>query len=327
MRRRLFVLGGLATLGAARLTAAQERRKAPRIGVMLAVPIEGPFTQAFRQGLRELGYLEGQNIHVEYRSAEGSPDRFASIAAEMVRLQVDLIVAGGGGGSARAAMQATRTIPIVFPAAADPVLEGLVQSLPHPGGNVTGLSIISSDINAKRLQVLKELLPKLQRVALLADPKMGSKVEEAAIAASQAAARALGLQLEVLRASSPDGFAGAFDSARNARAEALIVAASSTFNAHRSQLLELATRHRMVTVWEHRQFPLAGGLLSYGPDIADLYRSAARFVDKILKGAKPADLPVEQATKLELVINLKTAKALGITIPQTLLVRADLVIE
>jgi len=327
MRRRLFVLGGLATFGAARLTAAQERRKAPRIGVMLAVPIEGPFTQAFRQGLRELGYLEGQNIHVEYRSAEGSPDRFASIAAEMVRLQVDLIVAGGGGGSARAAMQATRTIPIVFPAAADPVLEGLVQSLPHPGGNVTGLSIISSDINAKRLQVLKELLPKLQRVALLADPKMGSKVEEAAIAASQAAARALGLQLEVLRASSPDGFAGAFDSARNARAEALIVAASSTFNAHRSQLLELATRHRMVTVWEHRQFPLAGGLLSYGPDIADLYRSAARFVDKILKGAKPADLPVEQATKLELVINLKTAKALGIAIPPTLLVRADLVIE
>jgi len=327
MQRRSFVLGGLATLCAARLAAGQERRKTARIGVMLAGPIEGPFTQAFRQGLRELGYVEGQNIHIEYRSADGSPDRFPSIAAELVRLPVDLIVSGGGGGSARAAMQATRTIPIVFPAAADPVLEGVVETLARPGGNVTGLSIISSEINAKRMQVLKELLPNVRRLALLADPKMGSKAEGAAITATQGAARQLGLQLEVLRVSSPAEFAGAFDAARRARVEALIVSASSTYNAHRLQLVELAARHRLVTVWEHRQFPLAGGLLSYGPDIADLYRSAARFVDRILKGAKPADLPVEQATKLELVINLKTAHALGIASPAPLLVRADLVLQ
>lgn len=299
----------------------------PRIGLMLAAPIEGPFAQAFRQGLRELGYVEGKNIHVEYRSAEGRPDRFAAMAAEMVRLQVDVIVAGGGGPSARAAMQATRTTPIVFPAAADPVLEGLVQSLARPGGNATGLSIISSEINAKRMQVLKELLPNLRRVGFLADPKMGGMVEDAAITATQRAALALSLQLEVIRASSPEEFARAFDSARNARAEALIVSASSTFNAHRRQLIELAAKQRLVTLWEHRQFPLAGGLLSYGPDIADLYRSAARFVDRILKGAKPADLPVEQATKLELVVNLNAAKALGLKIPPPLLVRADQVIE
>jgi putative tryptophan/tyrosine transport system substrate-binding protein len=317
----------LAALGAARLAGGQERRKLPRIGLMLAGPIEGPFTQAFRQGMRELGYVEGQNIEIQYRSAEGAPDRFSAIAAEMVRLPVDLIVSGGGGGSARAAMQATRTIPIVFPAAADPVREGLVHSLARPGGNATGLSIIESEINAKRMQVLKELLPKLQRVTMLVDPKMGSMVEQTSIAGAQAAARAFGLQLEVLRASAPDEFAAVFDSARRTRAEALIVVASSTFNAHRGRLVELAARHRLVTVWEHRQFPLAGGLLSYGPDIADLYRSAARFVDKILKGAKPADLPVEQATKLELVINLKAAKALAIEISPTLLVRADLVLQ
>jgi putative tryptophan/tyrosine transport system substrate-binding protein len=326
MRRRDFLFGGLATLGTARLVAAQERRM-PRIGLMLAAPIEGPFAQAFRQGLRELGYVEGKNIHVEYRSAEGSPDRFASIAAELVRLQMDLIVAGGGGASARAAMQATRSIPIVFPAAADPVLEGLVQTLARPGGNATGLSIISSEINAKRLQVLKELLPKLGRVGFLTDPKMGGIVEESAITATRSAALALSLQLEVIRASSPEEFAPAFDSARKARTEALIVSASSTFNAHRRPLVELAERQRLVTLWEHRQFPLAGGLLSYGPDIADLYRSAARFVDRVLKGAKPGDLPVEQATKLELVINLKAAKALGLKIPPRVLVRADQVIE
>jgi putative ABC transport system substrate-binding protein len=220
-------------------------------------------------------------------------------------------------------MKLTRTIPIVVPAAADPVAEGLVQSLARPGGNVTGLSIISSDINAKRLQVLKELLPKARRVGLLVDPVN----PDAAVIATQGAAKAFGLQLEVLIASAPEKLANVFQTAKKSGLEALIVAASPTYNFHRRLLVELAAENRLIAIWEHRQFVLAGGLMSYGPDIADLYRSAARYVHQILKGAKPGDLPVEQATKLEMVINLKTAKAQRVVIPGTLMVRADELME
>jgi len=292
---------------------------------MLAAPVNSPFAAAFRQGLEGLGYVEGQNIRLEFRSTEGRPERLSDVAAEIVRLKPDVIVSGGGGVAAKAAMKLTRVIPIVVPATGDPVAEGLVQSLARPGGNVTGFSIISSEINAKRLQVLNELLPKARRVGFLADPGM-ERVDES-VAGTQRAARAFGLQLEILTASGPEEFAAAFQAARKGGLDALVVSASSTYSAHRKRLVGLAAENRVVTIWEGRQFVLDGGLLSYGPDIADLYRSAARYVHRILNGANPADLPVEQATKLELVINMRTAKALGLKIPGPVLVRADQLIQ
>ncbi len=294
---------------------------------MLASPVAGPFAAAFRQGLKDLGYVEGQNIRLEFRSTEGRPERLADVAAEIVRLRPDVIVAGGGGPSAQAVMKLTAVIPIVIPATADPVRERLAQSLARPGGNVTGLSIVSAEINAKRMQVLKDLLPKVRRVGMLADPKMGATNEEAAVIATQRAARTYGLQVQVFQAGTPEEFEGAFRAAKKAGVEALIVTPSSTYSVHRERLVDLAAEHRLVAVWEHRQFVLSGGLLSYGPDIADLYRSAARYVDKILRGAKPGELPFEQATKLELLVNVKAAKALGLAIPAALLVRADQLIQ
>ena len=307
--------------------AAQQPSKVPLIGVILASPVGGPFAAAFRQGLKDLGYVEGQGIRLEFRSTEGRPERLPDIAAEIVRLKPDVIVAGGGGPSAHAVMKLTTVIPIVIPATADPVRERLAQSLARPGGNVTGLSIVSAEINAKRMQVLKDLLPKVRHVGMLADPRMGATNEEAAVVATQRAARAYGLQVQVFQAGAPEEFEGIFQAAKKAGVEALIVTPSSTYSVHRKRLADLAAQHRLVAVWEHRQFVLSGGLLSYGPDIADLYRSAARYVDKILKGANPGDLPFEQATKLELVINAKAAKALGLAIPAALLVRADQVIQ
>jgi len=326
MRRRSF-LSGVAALAASHYASAQQPSTVPLVGVILASPVNSPFAAAFRQGLKDLGYVEGKNIRLELRSTDGRPERFSELAVQIVHLKPDVIVAGGGGPSAQAVMKLTRVIPIVFPASADPVAEGLVQSLARPGGNVTGLSIISSEINAKRLEVLKQLLPKARNVGLLVDPRMGARNEEAAAVGTQRAARTLGLQLEVLRAKAPEEFAAVFRSAKKSGLDALVVAASSTYNVHRQRLVELAAENRLAAVWEHRQFVLAGGLLSYGPDIADLYRSAARYVHQILKGAKPGDLAVEQATKLELVINMKTANALGLAIPGAVLARADQIIE
>jgi len=323
MHRRWF-LGGLAAIAAARCAFAQQGR-IPRIGVMLAQPIPNSFYEAFRRGLRDLGYLEGKNIVVEYRSAEGNLDRYPAMAEELVRLNVDLIVAGGGAPATRAAKRATSTIPIVFPASTDPVSEGWVKSLAVPGGNITGLSILESEINPKRLQLVKQLLPKAHRVAVLVHP--GVPYARQQVATMKSAASALKVELHIVSAGKPEELEPAIRGANDARAEALIVSASSLFAANRVQLVKLVAKHHLITIWEHRQFTQAGGLASYGPDIADMYRAAARYVDRILKGAKPGELPVEQAIKLELVINLKTARAQGVTLPRALLARADQVIQ
>lgn len=322
MRRRDFVLGSIAMLAASR-TLAQPLRTRPKVGVLLAQRIPNAYMEAFRSGLQELGYVEGKNILVEYRSVDSAFDRYPAMARELAQLQVDVIVAGGGAAAVRAAKQATATIPIVFPASRDPVDEGFVQSLARPGGNITGTSILESQINAKRVELTKQLLPRARRVAVLFDLVAGP----AQVGSTELAARALGIELRILQASKPEEIDKAFADARNGGAEALIVSAAALFAAHRNRLIALAAEHRLATVWEHRQFTHAGGLLSYGPDIADLYRSAARYVDKILKGAKPAELPVEQATKLELVINMQTARAQGIAVPNGLLARADEVIQ
>jgi putative ABC transport system substrate-binding protein len=240
-------------------------------------------------------------------------------------LNVDVIVAGGGSVSPRIASRVTGTIPIVFPVAADPVGTGLVKSLARPGGNVTGLALLESEMNAKRVQLVRELLPKVERVAVIADPSMGAYAD--GVRASQEAARTLGLKVQVLSPRNPDEVESAFKSAKDGGAEAVVVLASSPFSRQSRRLVGFAAKYRLVTVWEHRAYTDAGGLVSYGHDIADMYRSAARYVDRILKGAKPAELPVEQGTKLDLVINLKTAKEFGITIPPALLVRADQLIQ
>jgi putative ABC transport system substrate-binding protein len=320
MQRRRFILGGLAVLGMPQMAAAQQRGKIPRVGVILAHPMPNSFTEGFQRGMRELGYVAGQNVQVDYRSAEGSPERFPALAAELIRLQPDVIVAGGG--SVTAVKNVSSTVPIVFPAQPDPVAMGLVKSLARPGGNATGISMLESDISAKRLELLRELLPKVQRVAVLRDPRIPSQQADAI----QAAARTLGIEVRLLSAR-PEEFEAAFEAARKARSEALIVLPSASFSAQRQRLVDLAAQNRMVTMYEYDGFPLAGGLISYGANFPEMYRTAARYVDKILKGAKPADLPVEQATKFELVINVSTARSLGLIIPASLLVRADKVIE
>ena len=220
-------------------------------------------------------------------------------------------------------MRATSTIPIVLPIVGDPVAAGLVSSLARPGGNVTGLSMLNTEISSKRVELLRDLLPKIERVAVLRDPTVGAADWDA----TQTAARRLGLRLQLLNAARPEEFMHAFQTATKARAQAVIVLASGMFNTQRRRLVDLASQGRLIAVYEHRQFPEAGGLISYGPNLVDMQRRAAKYIDKILRGAKPSDLPVEQANVFELVINLKTAKALGITIPQSLLLRADEVIE
>lgn len=323
MRRRTFVFSGVAMLAVANGAIGQPRRNIPRIAVTVAQPIPNAFWDAFRSGLRELGYVEGKNIQVEYRSAEGRPDRWPAIFDELVRREPDVIVAGGGGIALAVARKATSTIPIVSPASSDPAAAGHVASLARPGGNVTGLSIVESDVAAKRLQLLRELLPNIKRVAVLQ--------ETTALAVqlrwTEEAARSLRLHVEVLRAQLPEEFEAAFDAARAVGVDALVALPSAIFAAHRKRLVDLAAQKRMITFWENRVFTDVGGLISYGPDIADMYRRAASFVDKILKGAKPADIPIEQATKFDLVINLKTAKAQGLKIPPAMLVRADQIMQ
>ena len=324
MTRVLSMVILLVSALTAPLTAeAQPAGKVYRIGVLSAGAAPSlDFADILRRGLAELGWIEGQNILIDYRHAEGRPDRYPALIAELLSLKVDVLVVGGGTPGARAAKQATKTIPIVLPIVGDPVASGLVSSLARPGGNVTGLSMLNTEISAKRVQLLREVLPTVKRVAVLSDPV----VTALDLDATQAAAHSLGLQLQVLSVRAED-FHGAFEAARKAGAEALIVLASSVFNLHRQRLVDLAAQNRLLAVYEHRQFADAGGLMSYGPDLKDMTRRAAKYVDKILKGAKPADLPVEQPTKFELVINLKTAKALGLTIPPAVLARADAVIE
>ena len=303
---------------------AQPAGKSPRIGVLRPGSPPDPLVDAFRQGLRELGYAEERNITIEYRWAEGRDARLPDLAADLVRLQVDVIVAAGQA-PALAAKHATATIPIVMPVSADPVGLGLVASLGRPGGNVTGLTGLGDELVGKRMQLLKETFPRVSRAALLWDAWPGSAEM---VRASETAARALGIHLRTLRVGRPDDLASAFAEAQQDRADALFVLPSGFFYAQRARLVELAAKHRLPTMYDQKDFVVgSGGLMSYGANFHDLFRRAAGYVDKILKGAKPADLPVEQATKYELVINLKTAKALGLTIPPAVLARADEIIQ
>jgi putative ABC transport system substrate-binding protein len=327
----LKALLGILTLGLLATPLAvgsQPAARVYRIGWLDQGAPESPELKAVREGLRELGYVEGQNIIVESRYAEGQYDRLAALAAELVRLRPDVIVTRASA-AAGAAKSATSAIPIVMVTGVDPVAEGLVQSLARPGGNITGLTFLTSELSAKRLEVLREVLPRLQRVAVLArtpEPRRfagGRETEE-----TKRAAQSLGVQLQILPTQAgDDDLAEAFRAMARDRAEAVINLPSPIFFEHRRRLAELAVRHRLPWMSEFRGYVEAGGLMSYGADVLAAFRRAGVFVDKILKGAKPADLPIEQASKFELVINLKTAKALGLTIPPSVLARADQVIE
>ena len=280
--------------------------------------------ESFRQGLRDLGYEEGKNIVIEYRWAEGRAERLPDLAAELVRLKVDVIVSHGTPGPL-AAKHATSTIPIVMTSAGDPVGSGLVASLARPGGNVTGLNLLAPELGGKRLQLLKEVVPGVSRVAVLwnaANPYPVLVWRE-----TEVSAPTLGVQLQSLEVRGPYDFESAFGAAIRGRAGALLTVEDPLTVIHRTQIVDFAAKSRLPAMYGIREFVDVGGLMSYGANIADLYRRAATYVDKILKGAKPSDLPVEQPTKFEFVINLKTAKALGLTMPQSLLIRADQVIQ
>ena len=325
MRRREFItlLGGAAATWplAAR---AQQAGKLPTIG-FLGPPTPsayGPWVAAFVQRLRELGWIEGRTVAIEYRWAEGRRERFAEIAAEFVRLKVDIILTGGT--AVPAAKQATSIIPIVFAVESDPVGSGLVTSLGRPGGNVTGLSLQSPDLAGKRLELLREVLPALRRLAIVANVGHPGAVLE--MGEVQAAARTLGFEATTFEIRKAEDIAPAFEALKG-RADALHVCSDQLVVTHRIRINTLALSTRLPAMYGYREFIEAGGLMSYGPNLSDLFRRAADFVDKILRGTKPADIPVEQPTKFDLVINLTTAKALGITVPPTLLARAEEVIE
>jgi len=280
--------------------------------------------EAFRQGLGALGYVVGQNITIEYRWTDGKNERLPGFAADLVNLKLDVIVTHGVVAT-RAVKQATTTIPIVIAAADDPLATGLVASLARPGANITGLSVITPDLTGKRLQLLKEILPGRTRVAVLWNS--GNPISEPELRKTEVAARSLGLQLQSLNVRDAREFASAFSSMKTERAGALFLLSDAMFFGQRKEIVDLAASNRLPLVAHLREFVDAGGFMTYGPNVVDLHRRAAYFVDKILKGAKPADLPVEQPTKFELVINMRTAKALGLTIPPSILIRADEVIE
>jgi putative tryptophan/tyrosine transport system substrate-binding protein len=308
---------------------AQQPNKVSRIGYLSSgePATESARSEPFRQALRELGYIEGQNISIEYRYAEAKLDRFPELAAELVRLKVDIIVVAGGAEQVRAAKNATKTIPIVMTGSgADPVREGLVESLARPGGNVTGLTRLSRELGGKRLELLKEAVPKLVRVAVLYDPTVAGTTREVK-EDLPVPARGLGLTVRSWEVRDADGFEKVFAALSKQRPDGLYVFGGPLMLANRKRIAALALKSRLPSMYINSLFVEAGGLMSYGADITDGYRRVAYFVDRILKGAEPAELPVEQPTKFELVINLKTAKQIGVTIPQSLLYRADKVIK
>jgi putative ABC transport system substrate-binding protein len=326
LQRRRFiaiVAGGLLT---APFAAEPQTARIPRVGYLAPSlsPEASRLIEAFRQGLRELGYVEGQNVTLELRSAEGSPDRFAALAAELVALKVDVIVAGATL-AVLPAKQATGTIPIVFPVHTDPVGAGLVASLAQPGRNITGLSYSSEELTGKRIELLKETIPGLSRISVLwKSPNAAALVQ---LNAAEVAARALAVSLHVVEVRGAEDLERAFRAATQAASGALLVVDDPATFLLRKSIVELAAKSRLPAMYGPREFAIDGGLMSYGANLEDMFRRAATYVGKILKGAKPADLPVEQPTKFELVINMKTAEALGLSIPQSLLTRANEVIQ
>ena len=311
-------------LPTASVAEAQQPGRVPRISYLSGASGSGPREEAFRQGLRELGYVEGKDILIEWRHSAGQEDRLATLANEVVRLKVDVIVTDGTRLTG-AAKNASRTIPIVMTSDADPIGMGYVASLARPGGNITGLTNNNSELSGKRLEVLKEGIPGVSRVGVIWNPEIPTSVT--AFKEAEFAARPLRLQLQSLEVRGSADYEGAFQAATNGQARALTVLSDALMFANRARILELAVKHRIPTVHTHSLWVEAGGLMSYGTHFPDLYRRAATYVDKILKGAKPADLPIEQPTRFELVINLNTAKQIGITIPQSVLYRADKVIK
>ncbi len=316
-----FLIIAVVVAGAAH---AQQPKQIFRIGVLLSgsTLTNNSRIAALRQGLRELGYVEGKNIIVDYRFAEGKTERFPVLAAELVGLKPDVLVTSGSPGI-RALMNATSTIPIVMAAIGDAVGSGFVKSLAQPGGNITGLSLLNTDLSTKRLELLKEGVPHLSRVVVLTHPSSGKLSVEATLSVAEP----LKVRIQVFEVQGPNDFDRVFLSAKKGGAEAINVLASPILYSHRQVLVDLATKHRLPGMYEAKEFVEAGGLLSYGANLDDLYRRAATYVDKILKGTKPADIPVEQPMKFEFIINLKTAKQIGLTVPPNVLVRANKVIR
>ncbi len=305
---------------------AQQATKIPRIGYLTneSLSATSDRSEAFRRGLRELGHVEGKNIFIEWRSAEGKLSRVTTLAAELVRLKVDVIVTVGSSVS-RSAKEATSTIPIVMAQVNDPVGDGLVASLARPGGNITGLSTLAPELSGKRLELLKEVVPKLSRVAVMGTSTIPGNAQQ--LKGTELAAGAFGITVQYLDVLNPKEVESAFRGANKARAEALLGLGGPVLNSQRTQVVELAVKSRLPAVYWRSDFVEAGGLMSYGTSFTDLWRRAATYVDKILKGANPGELPIEQPTKFELIINLKTAKQIGLTIPSGVLARADKVIK
>jgi putative ABC transport system substrate-binding protein len=308
------------------LADAEQAPKIPRVGVLDPASPTAPSRsiKAFHQGLREFGYAEGKNIIIEYRYAEGKPDLLPELANDLVRLKVDVIVTVAAA-AIRAAKDATKTIPIVFAAAADPVGDGFVSSLARPGGNVTGLTLLDPELNGKRLELLKEAFPKVTRVAFFW--RLGGAIGDLRFKEAEAVAQAMGLRLLSAGLREPEDLESVFEAIKIARVQALTSTPSPLFSIHRSSIFDFAVKNRLPAIYPSGAFVEAGGLMGYGPDAVDNSRRAAIYVDKILKGAKPADLPVQQPTKFEFVINLKTAKQIALTIPPNVLARADKVIR
>jgi putative ABC transport system substrate-binding protein len=329
VQRRQFLIAAGALFATPLVADAQKEGKVPRIGYLsLSATPNLHLREAFRQGLRDLGYVEGRNVVIEYRDAAGEFERLRDLAAELIALNVDVIVTGGGTPTALAAKQATRTIPVVFASAGDPIVDGLVTSLARPGANVTGLSNLNPGLVAKCLEYLKQAVPSAGQIAVLWRPiASAARTDKETLDAADAAARSLKVRLQFIEALKPAELDIAFSKILKARADALAVWGSAMFFTERRRLVDLAAKNRLAAVYTSRDFVDVGGLMSYGTNLPDLFRRTATYVDKILKGAKPGDLPIEQPTKFELVINLKTAKDLGLTIPPSVLARADDLIQ